>query len=75
MNRIEKAYFKVIGMSCINCKHVIEKQLKDKEGIIKFNLNYMTDKVIVEFDPQLTNNEKIKETLEKSGYRFIRSAF
>lgn len=70
----EKAYFKVIGFSCFNCKNIVEKQLKGKEGIIDFNLNYITDMAIVKYDPQLTNKEKIKENLEKSGYKFIRMA-
>ena len=75
MTIIEKAYFKIIGLSCINCKNIIEKQLKGKEGIIEFNLNYMTDTIIVKFNPQLTSKEKIKESLEKSGYKFVRWAY
>lgn len=29
----EKVYFKVVGMYCITCKPIVQKQLKDKDGI------------------------------------------
>ena len=47
----EKASFKVVGLYCITCKPVIEKQLKDKKGIKRISINYMTDSVVIEFDP------------------------
>ena len=69
----EKALFKVVGMYCITCKPIVEKQLKDEKAIKKIGIDYMTDSVVVEFDPSLISKEEIKNRLEKSGYKFVRT--
>jgi copper chaperone CopZ len=73
MNEMEKAYFKIVGMYCISCKSVVEKQLENKSGIRRIDVDYMTDSVVVEFDPSLITKEEIKDRLEKSGYNFVRT--
>lgn len=70
----ERALFRVVGMYCTSCKSIVEKQLKDEKGVIKVDINYMTDSVIVDFNPSLVTNEKIKNRLEKFGYNFVRVA-
>ncbi len=70
----EKAFFKVVGMYCITCKPIVEKQLEGEEAIKKIDMDYMTDSVVVHYDSTLINKEEIKEMLEKSGYKFIRVA-
>jgi copper chaperone len=70
----ERALFRVVGMYCTSCKSIVEKKLKDEKGVIKVDINYMTDSVIVDFNPSLVTNEKIKNRLEKSGYNFVRVA-
>jgi len=70
----EKALFKVVGMYCITCKPIVEKQLKDEEAVRKIDIDYMTDSVVVEFDPSVISKEEIKNRLEKSGYKFVRTA-
>ena len=35
----------------------------------------MTDSVVGEFDPILITNQQIKEKLEKSGYKFVRTSY
>jgi copper chaperone len=50
---MEKAYFKVVGMYCISCKSIVERQLKDESGIKGIDIDSMTDSVIVEFDPSI----------------------
>jgi copper chaperone len=72
--KVEKALFKVIGMYCTTCKPIVEKQLKDEEAVKKIDIDYMTDSVIVEFDPSIITKKEIKNTLEKSGYKFVRTA-
>ncbi|HXP50977.1 MAG TPA: heavy metal-associated domain-containing protein, partial [Bacteroidia bacterium] len=72
--KIEKAFFKVVGMYCTSCKPIVEKQLKNEQAVKKIDIDYMTDSVIVQFDPSLINKEKIKDRLEKSGYKFVRIA-
>lgn len=45
-----------------------------EKGVIKIDIDYMTDSVIVEFEPTFITKEEIKERLERSGYRFVRVA-
>jgi copper chaperone CopZ len=71
--KTKKALFKVVGMYCITCKLIVEKQLKDEEAVKKIDIDYMTDSVIVEFDPLLITKEEIKNRLERSGYEFVRT--
>jgi Cu+-exporting ATPase len=56
---LEKAYFKVVGMYCTSCKSIVEKQLKNENGIKGIDVDYMTDTVIVEFDPSIITKEEI----------------
>ena len=51
-------------MYCPSCKPIVEK----------IDIDYMTDRVIVEFDPSLISKQEIKDRLEKSGYKFLRVA-
>ena len=69
---MEKIYFKVVGMYCSTCKPIVEKQLKDKNGIKKISINDMTDTVVIEFDPLIITKHDIKKRLEESGYKFVR---
>lgn len=71
---VEKASCRIVGMYCVSCKPIVEKQLKGEKGIIKIDINYMTDSVVVEFDPVLITKEHIKKKLEKSGYKFVRKS-
>jgi copper chaperone len=71
---MEKAYFKVVDMYCISYKSIVEKQLKNENGINTIDIDFMTDSVVVEFDPSVITKEEIKNRLEKSGYNFVRTA-
>ncbi len=56
--KTKKAYFKVVGMYCITCKPIVEKQLKDEDAIKKIGVDYMTDSVVVDYDSALINKRK-----------------
>jgi Cu+-exporting ATPase len=72
--KTEKALFIVVGMYCGTCKPIIEKQLKSDKAVKKIDIDYMTDRVIIEFDSSFITEEEIKDRLEKSGYNFVRTA-
>jgi copper chaperone len=38
-------------MYCASCKSIVEKQLRNEQSVKKIDIDYMTDSVIVEFDP------------------------
>ena len=60
-------------MYCITCKPIVEKQLKDEKAVQKIDIDYLTDSIIVEFNSSLISREEIKNRLEKSGYKFVRT--
>ena len=60
-------------MYCNACKPIIEKQLKDEKAVKKIDIDYMTDSIIVEYNPLVLTKEQIKNRLEKSGYKFVRT--
>jgi copper chaperone len=57
---MEKAYFKVVGMYCISCKSIVETELTNESGIKRIDVDYMTDSVIIEFDPSVITKKKLK---------------
>jgi Cu+-exporting ATPase len=61
-------------MYCSTCKPIVEKQLKYEEAVKKIDIDYMTDSIVMEFDPLLITKEELKNRLEKSGYKFIRTS-
>jgi copper chaperone len=67
---VQRALFKVVGMYCTTCKPIVEKQLKGEQAIKRIDIDFMTDSVIVEYDPSMITREKIKEKLGNSGYKF-----
>lgn len=77
MNMSEKTQrilFRIIGMYCITCRPIVEKQLRDERAVKRIDIDYMTDSVIVEFDSSLITTAEIQNRLEKSGYKFVRTA-
>ena len=59
-------------MYCISCKPIVEKQLKNEKGVKSIKFDYLTDSIIIEFDPAVLTKEDIKNSLDKSGYKFVR---
>ena len=74
MTKTEKALFRIVGIYCVSCKPIVEKQLRDEQAVKKIDIDYMTDSVIVEYDLSLITKEEMKDRLEKSGYKFVRVA-
>ena len=50
------------------------KTVNDENAVKKIDIDYMTDSVIVDYDASIITKEEIKNRLEKSGYKFVRTA-
>ena len=63
-----KKTFKTTGMTCNSCEKIIAKQVVKLEGVESVEVNYVTEKTTVEYNPRKINLDKIKEVIEEKGY-------
>jgi Cu+-exporting ATPase len=64
----EKTLIRISGMHCVSCAQTIEKALKKEDGIINANVNFATEKAVVEYDPAKVSLERIGEIIREAGY-------
>ncbi len=69
---MQKEIFPIVGMHCASCKSLIEKMVRKLDGVMNVNVNYATEKMIVEFDDHKTNLEQIGAKVASAGhYRLV----
>lgn len=61
----------IAGMSCASCVGKIEKALRRKEGVKKATINFATERAMVEFDPNITNEKDVEKVIEDTGYNVV----
>ena len=59
------------GMTCVDCAKAIEKALNRREGVYNASLNFATEKVTVEYNPEQISVAGIKKTIQDAGYQVI----
>lgn len=64
---LEKAEFKVTGMTCAACASRIERAVSKMPGIITANVNFAMGKLTVEMGPSITERDVIQK-VEATGY-------
>jgi Cu+-exporting ATPase len=70
-NNLEKAGFKVEGMSCSSCSASIQKKLNTLPGIKSASVNIATEKGQVEFDSNAIDIQTIVNAVDSLGYKAI----
>lgn len=65
---MEKKILKIKGMGCTSCALRIENALKKLNGIKEVQVNFVEEKALLKYDPQITNLEKIVEKIRETGY-------
>lgn len=63
-----KETFLIHGMSCTGCEAVIEETLKKLDGISEVKASFSKNVLVVAYDPERINFEKMRATLKKVGY-------
>jgi len=64
----EKIIVRISGMHCSSCAHTIERALKEEEGIIAANVNFATEKALIEYNPDKVTLENIAQIIRGVGY-------
>lgn len=62
---------KIIGMTCAACAKASERAVKKLDGVSNVSVNFATEKMVVEYDENKLNTEKIKEAVKKAGYEAV----
>jgi Cu+-exporting ATPase len=60
--------FKITGMTCASCAAILQKAFKDDKRIIEANVNIVTDKAQIAFDPEKISEKEIHDIVYKTGY-------
>jgi Cu+-exporting ATPase len=68
---MKKKTMPIAGMHCASCALNIESNIKKMEGVSSASVNFATEKLNVEFDENITSEEKIKKSVEQLGYKVI----
>jgi len=63
------AKFLITGMHCVNCARTIEKKVGNISGVAKAEVNFASETLMVEFDPQKVKTEDIVAAVEAAGYK------
>jgi Cu+-exporting ATPase len=69
---MKKISIPISGMHCASCAQNIEKSLRKLKGVSNANVNFATERATVEFNKKIISENKIFETIEKSGYTVIK---
>jgi len=63
-----KAVFSLFNLGCTSCSAVIERKLKKVAGVNDVAVNYVTDMILVNYDPSQLTAEDLRSFIKKLGY-------
>lgn len=66
--------YKIKGMHCASCAHIIEKTVKKINGVEEISVNNGTEQAKIVFDKTKTNPENFNKKLKPLGYTLLAQA-
>ncbi|MCZ7358583.1 MAG: heavy metal translocating P-type ATPase, partial [Candidatus Methanoperedens sp.] len=70
---MNKASFKITGMTCASCAANIEKALNKKDGVKNASVNFSFEKASVEYDSGIVSQSELEEVITSLGYGVAKS--
>jgi heavy metal translocating P-type ATPase len=64
----ETAFFTLEGMWCAACAKVVEKVLRQGEGVIGAQVSFAAGKGRIDYDPRITDLKELARRIERLGY-------
>lgn len=68
---MEKILLRVDGMTCSACSNGLEKYLNKQDGIIIANVNLIMSNVLIEYDKNVIDINKIEDFIKKAGFKSL----
>jgi len=59
--------YRLQGLTCACEGQIVEKKLKKLKGVSGYNLNPVTFKMKISYDPQVVTTEDIEKAIKKGG--------
>ncbi len=69
---MKKIFISISGMHCASCVASIENALRSFKGVVSANVNFASEKAMVEYDPAVADIPAIEKVIEATGYSVIR---
>ncbi|MFP6583052.1 MAG: heavy metal translocating P-type ATPase [Candidatus Hydrogenedentota bacterium] len=66
-----KVELKIGGMTCSGCVNGVEKALRETSGVIEANVNLLSERANVTFDPDAASKSQLVGAVEAAGYTAI----
>ncbi len=63
--------YKIEGMHCASCATIIGKQLKKLEGVHDVQVNFATEKAIIDYDRTAVDVARMNSEIEMLGYSIV----
>ncbi len=61
--------FKVSGMTCAGCETTIKLALERTPGVRSAEVSYDRGEAVVEYNPNVTNTDKLRVAINETGYK------
>ena len=74
MSKITKS-FDVYGMHCKSCESAIEEEVNDLNGVLSVKADHNQSNVIIMYESELCDENKIKKAIKKAGYSTNKNSF
>ena len=68
---IHRTEFKIDGMTCSGCEAPIVDEVNQLKGILHLTVSYDSSNAIIAYDPTQTNEYKIEQAINASGYQVM----
>ncbi|MCA1601043.1 MAG: cation transporter [Acidobacteria bacterium] len=64
-----RAKYKITGMTCSGCAETIRLALERTTGVRRAEVSYERAEAVVDYDPQATTPEKIRDAINQTGFK------
>jgi len=69
--KVEKVVLPIQGMTCASCVKKVEKALSSAKGVVQADVNFATERAMVEYIPEEVSIRDLKKAVEEAGYQVL----